>query len=187
MKLVIITGPHAVGKMTVGQELAAITGLKLFHNHMTIELVMNFFDPFSSPEGKRLKTLFQSEILKAVASSTLPGLILTAMLDFDSPATYKGLDSTIELFRSHGAQIYLVELCAALDVRLERNKTENRLQHKPSKRDIKKSEEIFRSLEANHRFNSADGEIIFENYYRLDNTNVSEKNAAKMIKEKFAL
>lgn len=31
---VIIMGPHAVGKMTVGQELAKITGLRLFHNHM---------------------------------------------------------------------------------------------------------------------------------------------------------
>lgn len=31
--LVIILGPHAVGKMTVGQELAKITDLRLFHNH----------------------------------------------------------------------------------------------------------------------------------------------------------
>lgn len=51
MKLVIILGPHAVGKMTVGQELAAITGLKLFHNHMTIELVRNFFSVHGSEEG----------------------------------------------------------------------------------------------------------------------------------------
>lgn len=42
MKLVLIFGPQAVGKMTVGQELAKITGLKLFHNHMTIDLVSNF-------------------------------------------------------------------------------------------------------------------------------------------------
>ena len=32
MKLVIIFGPHAVGKMTVGQELEKISDLKLFHN-----------------------------------------------------------------------------------------------------------------------------------------------------------
>ena len=37
--LVIIIGPHAVGKMTVGQELARITDLRLFHNHMSIELI----------------------------------------------------------------------------------------------------------------------------------------------------
>jgi shikimate kinase len=37
MKLVILFGPPAVGKMTVGQQLANLTGFKLFHNHMTIE------------------------------------------------------------------------------------------------------------------------------------------------------
>lgn len=44
MNLVIIFGPHAVGKMTVGQELAKLTGYKLFHNHMTIEVVAALFD-----------------------------------------------------------------------------------------------------------------------------------------------
>ena len=36
MKFILIFGPQAVGKMTVGQELQKITGLKLFHNHMTL-------------------------------------------------------------------------------------------------------------------------------------------------------
>ena len=44
MKLVIIFGPHAVGKMTVGQALARITGLKVFHNHMTIDPLLALFD-----------------------------------------------------------------------------------------------------------------------------------------------
>ncbi len=39
MELVLVFGPQAVGKMTVGQELDKITKLKLFHNHMTIDLV----------------------------------------------------------------------------------------------------------------------------------------------------
>lgn len=39
MKLLFMIGNAVVGKMTVGQELAKITGLKLFHNHMTIEPV----------------------------------------------------------------------------------------------------------------------------------------------------
>lgn len=56
MKFVLITGPPAVGKMTVGQELAKLTGLKLFHNHMSIELVHHFFD-FSTPPFTRLVDL----------------------------------------------------------------------------------------------------------------------------------
>lgn len=189
MKLVTILGPHAVGKMTVGQELAAITGLKLFHNHMTIELVANFFDPFASTEGRHLKALFRKEIFEAVANSDLPGLILTSMLDFDKPARYKGLDSTLEIFQARGAEIYVVELIADFDVRIQRNKTENRLQNKPSKRDIKKSEELFRVLESEHRFNSKDkeGEELFTNYFRLDNTNIPPGEAAMIIKKHFAL
>ena len=42
MKFVVIFGPQAVGKMTVGQEIEKITGLKLLHNHMTIELLEPF-------------------------------------------------------------------------------------------------------------------------------------------------
>jgi hypothetical protein len=42
-KFVFIFGPQAVGKMTVGQELAKVTGLKLFHNHMTIDLLEPLF------------------------------------------------------------------------------------------------------------------------------------------------
>ena len=40
MKLVIIIGSGAVGKMTVGQELMKITDLRLFHNHMAIKPVV---------------------------------------------------------------------------------------------------------------------------------------------------
>ena len=76
MKLVYIFGPQAVGKMTVGQELAKITGLKLFHNHMTIDLVSNFF-PYNSPEGRYLVNTYRMEMFKTVAKSDLKGLIFT--------------------------------------------------------------------------------------------------------------
>ena len=42
-KLIMITGPQAVGKMRVGKEIEKITNFKVFHNHMTIDLVNNFF------------------------------------------------------------------------------------------------------------------------------------------------
>lgn len=187
MKLVIIMGPQAVGKMTVGQELAAITGLKLLHNHMTIELVNNFFDVFDSDEGRRLNALFRREIIEAVANSDLPGLIYTCVFEYDTPARYEYIRSIIDLFASRGAATCIVELCADYAVRLERNRTENRLLHKPSKRDVEKSEEIFRSLETKHRFISRDGETPFDDYLKLDNTDLSPQEAAAKIKQFFAL
>jgi len=186
-KLVVILGPHAVGKMTVGQELAEITGLKLLHNHMTIELVRNFFSTHGSEEGKRLNMLFRQEIFEAVAKSDLPGLIFTYMYDFNSIAEYKYINSIIKLFESHKAKTCVVELCADFDVRIERNKTANRLLHKPSKRDIQKSEELFRDLEAKYRLNSNDGEVLFRNYAKIDNTNLQPEETAMKIKEMFDL
>ena len=186
-KLVIILGPHAVGKMTVGQELAKITGLKLFHNHMTIELVRQFFSVHGSDEGARLNKLFRQEIFEAVAKSDLPGLIFTYMFDFNAQSEYDYINSIIELFKSHGAETCVIELCADFNERIDRNKTENRLQNKPSKRDIQKSEELFRNLEAKYQLNSCDGEVPFENYFKIDNTNMLPNETALIIKEKFGL
>ena len=48
MKLIIIYGPPAAGKLTVGSEIARLTGFKLFHNHTTIDCAKSVFD-FGSP------------------------------------------------------------------------------------------------------------------------------------------
>jgi len=189
MKFVIIIGPPAVGKMTVGQALAELTGLKLFHNHMISELLFQFVPVYGpgSEEGKRLKNLFTQEILETVAKSNLLGMIYTNMYNFDSPPAHAYIQSFLDLYESHGAKTCVVELCADHDVRIERNKTENRLLHKPSKRDIKSSENRFRDIELNQRLNSHDGEQPFANYLKIDNTNLTPEAVAAIIKETFLI
>lgn len=81
MKFVLIFGPQAVGKMTVGQELEKLTGLKLFHNHMTIDLLVPFFG--FTPEMWKLSDHFREEIFKAMAKSNQKGLIFTYVWAFD--------------------------------------------------------------------------------------------------------
>jgi replication-associated recombination protein RarA len=76
MKLVILFGPAAVGKMTVEHELAKATRLKLFHNHMTIDLLLNFFE-YGTNEFSRLDWLFRSEIFRCSGGQRTFGL------DFD--------------------------------------------------------------------------------------------------------
>ena len=186
MKLVIISGPHAVGKMTVGQELAKITNLKLFHNHMTIDLVANFFD-FSSEEGNRLVALFRKEIFEAVAKSNLEGLIFTFMWAYDSKTDWDYLDKVANIFKDNGGEVFYVELEADYDIRIERNKTENRLLNKPTKRNIEASEQRFRRLEAKYRLNSLPGEISLPNYLKINNTNLEPNVVAQMIKNHFHL
>ncbi|MFS0749404.1 AAA family ATPase [Oceanobacillus sp. 1P07AA] len=186
MKLVIIFGPQAVGKMTVGQELVKITDLKLFHNHMTIDLVSNFFD-YATKEGKRLVNFFRQEIFEEVSKSNLYGIIFTFVWAFDLQEDWNNVKRLTELFESRGGTTYYVELEADLDERLNRNKSVNRLEHKPSKRNIEWSEnELKRSLEK-HRLNSIDGEISYPNYVRIDNTCLEADEVAILIKKQFNL
>ena len=91
------------------------------------------------------------------------------------------------LFKLRGAQIYYIELAADYNLRLKRNKTENRLLNKPSKRDIQQSEQLFKNLESYYRLNSYDNEIQKENYIKIDNTNLEADAVAKIIRDKFLL
>tara|TARA_B100000745_G_scaffold232494_1_gene156395 strand:+ start:108 stop:668 length:561 start_codon:yes stop_codon:yes gene_type:complete len=186
MKLVIITGPQAVGKMTVGHELEKITDLKLFHNHMTIELVVSLFD-YETPEAQKLIKLFRDEIFKTFASSDKYGLVFTIICNFDDPAEWKRVKEISNFFSSENAEVCLVELEADTEVRIERNKTEHRLVHKPSKRDVEWSESNLLNSVENHRLNSKEGEIEEENYLRINNTKLGPEAVASAIKERFNL
>lgn len=46
MNMIFIYGPPAVGKLTVAEELAKITGYKLFHNHLTQDLAREIYPEF---------------------------------------------------------------------------------------------------------------------------------------------
>jgi hypothetical protein len=102
--LVFVVGPPAVGKMTVGAALAARTGLKLFHNHRTIDLILPFF-AFGSPPFNRLVSEFRQRILEEVASSDLLGLIFTYVWAFDQPTDDADVEAYSAIFktqRRHG-------------------------------------------------------------------------------------
>ena len=186
MKFILIFGPQAVGKMTVGQELEKMTDLKLFHNHMTIELVTPFFS-YGTETGKRLVGLFRQEIFEEVSKSDLEGLIFTYVWAFDQQSDWDYVDKVCNLFESRGGTVYFVELEADLDERLERNKTPNRLAHKPTKRNLERSERDLKNTMEKYRLNSIEGEIKRENYIRINNSNLSPEEVAIIIKEKFQL
>lgn len=181
MKLVIIFGAAAVGKMTVGQALCKITPLRLFHNHMTIEPVLEVFGEFNGRAIRRLRDVFFEEF----AATDKYGMVFTVMWDLDDPEDWAGMAETTEIFKRQGAEIYYVELVADQAVRLERNKTENRLQHKPSKRDLAASEARVLAEDVKHRLESRPGELTFEHYLRIDNTHLSPQEAAQQIKAHF--
>lgn len=185
-KLVVIFGPPAVGKMTVGRELARLTGLRLFHNHVSIELALNFFE-FGRPAFYRLVNDVRRRVFEEVAASDLPGLVFTYVwgLNLESERAY--VEGLCDIFRARGGEIYFVELEAELEERLRRNEAAERLAEKPSKRDVGKSRERLLADEGKYRMNT-DGEFYYaENYLKLDNTKLPPEECARRIAEAFGL
>ena len=183
MKLVVIFGAGAVGKMTVGQELAKITDLRLYHGHMDIEPVIEIFGYRNGHAVTRIREVIFDEFVK----TDLYGMIFTFMWALDIQADWDYIDRLVDIFRNKRADIFYVELVASQEVRLHRNTTDNRLKNKASKRDIEVSNNRLMSEDANYRLVSNDGEMPFENYMKIDNTNLTPDVVAGMIKEKFSL
>ena len=183
MKLVFIIGDAAVGKMTVGQELMKITDLRLFHNHMTIEPVIEIFGRY---DGKTIAEM-RDLIFRNFAASENYGMIFTLMMDFDMPSEWEYLEHVKKIFAPYGTEFYYVELIAPQEIRLQRNATENRLKHKPSKRDIETSNQRLLNDDRNHRCVSREGEITFDHYLRIENSDKEPAAVAQMIKDAFQL
>lgn len=183
MKLLFIIGDAAVGKMTVGQELMKITDLRLFHNHMTIEPVIEIFGRY---DGKTISEM-RELIFRNFAASENYGLIFTYMMAFDHQEDWDYLEHVKSIFAPYHTEFYYVELIAPQEIRLQRNKTANRLQHKASKRDIEASDQRLINDDRHYRCVSLEGEIPFDNYLRIDNSDKEPAEVARLIKETFKL
>ena len=181
MRLLILFGAQAVGKMTVGQALAEITPLKLFHNHMTIEPVISLFGGFHGRASDRLRQV----IFEEFAGCDQYGMIFTYVWAFDQQADWDYIARLTRVFEEKGATVDYCELIAPEETRLCRNRTENRLREKPSKRNVAASEALIVDLEKHYRCVSNPGEIPYERYLRLDNTNLSPQEAAEIIADHF--
>ena len=169
--------------MTVGQELMKITDLRLFHNHMSIELVLEIFGKINRTVINGIREL----VFEEFAKSDCYGLIFTYMMAFDIQSEWDYINHVSDIFKRENADIYFVELVAPQEIRLQRNATENRLENKASKRDIEVSNQRLINDDIKYRIESNDGEITFENYIKIDNSDISAEDTARMIKERFLL
>ena len=181
MKLLFLIGDTAVGKMTVGQELAKITSLRLFHNHMMIEPVLEVFGTFRGDVIQKLRQVIFEEFSKTDAY----GMIFTFLWAFDMQEDWDYIDRVKHSFGLSENDVYYVELIAPQEIRLQRNATENRLRNKASKRDIEASNQRLLNDDARYRCVSLPGEIPFPNYLRLENADIPPEEAARIIRDHF--
>jgi hypothetical protein len=76
MKLVVLFGRPAVGKLTVARELAQLSGWRLFHNHLIVDALLAVFE-FGSTPFVELRERMWLDIFDHASSSGIAGLIFT--------------------------------------------------------------------------------------------------------------
>lgn len=128
MTLVFISGLPGVGKLTIARELAELTGFPLFHNHLTVDLLLSVFD-FGSPPFVELRESIWLSVFEQSLKSNLPGLIFT--FNAENSVRQSFVEKTVELFAAHRSPIHFIQLTCC-EAELERR------MNAPSRRDYKK-------------------------------------------------
>jgi len=146
VKLVIIYGKPAVGKLTVARALARQTGWRLFHNHMTVNLVLALHE-FGTPEFIALRERIWSDSFRSAMASKLPFLIFTFNPETTVPQRF--VDELVSVVEADGGEVIPVELTAGED------EIERRLGSKERIRDGKLLDStLYRQLRDSGAFDS---------------------------------
>lgn len=184
-ELMVVFGPPAVGKMTVGRAVCQRTNFRLFLNHHTIEPLADVFGMDTAP-FRALTSEFRRRVVHEAAAADIP-LMLTLVWNLEGVEDARWVADLVSPYASAGLPVSFVELAADLETRLERNRGEDRLLAKPSKRDLAWSEAHLRERER-WVMNTeptvplpADGVLATHRHLRLDNRQPNPQATAERI------
>jgi AAA domain len=127
MKLIFLSGLPGVGKLTVAKELSALTGLKLFHNHLTVDLLLSIFEFGSLPFIELRESIWLS-VFEEACHASLPGLIFT--FNPENTVRQSFIEKTKEMVSSQGGQVLFIELICDEEELERRMDAPSRREHK---------------------------------------------------------
>ena len=182
---VFIIGAPAAGKMTIGQELSKLTGATLFFNHQPIDFALEIYQDFTEEMWEFVRGIYFSFL--GTSARNRRSVILTGVIDFSNQYNLMYLKEIQNLLDDYHQEILFVELETGLEERLRRNRTENRLKHKPLKRHIEVSEKEILETAETLQFNSQFQPNELHHYFKINNTNLSAEEVAKQIQNKMKI
>jgi hypothetical protein len=118
MKLLFLYGRPAVGKLTIARAVAAQTGARLFHNHLTVNLALSVYD-FGTPGFIELRERIWTMVFDRALTDRLPLLIFTFNPENTVPQRF--IDGLFAKITAAGGEVIPVELVAseaAIEARL---------------------------------------------------------------------
>ena len=170
MKLIFLHGMPGVGKLTVGTELANLTGFKLFHNHLTVDLVSSLFD-FGSKPFVELRERIWLDTFAQASAADLAGLIFTFAFEKTVPEEF--VATVMNTVEANGGEVIFVSLTC------ETNELEKRITS-PMRQKFGKltSLELFKQLNGDGVFDTPEN---VPNRLTIDTTEISPAEAANRI------
>ena len=185
-ELLLVIGPPAAGKMTVGRAVCERAGFRLFHNHHTIEPLLEIFG-FGTAPFVALNGEFRRRVIEEAAAAGTR-LVFTFVWNVDEPGDADEVRRLVAPYVDAGLRVSCVELYADLATRLVRNTGASRIAAKRSKRDLAWSDAQVRELDATRVMNTdprrptaADTVLAGLPHLRLDNSGLPPEEAAERI------
>ena len=107
MKLVIIYGPSAAGKHTIGQKVCELTGYKFFYNHLTVDVVRALFDD-DDPRRLNLLSVLRLKVIEEAAQQDLNTVFTVAYTSDKQSAGF--MEKIIKAVTDQGGTVHFVRL-----------------------------------------------------------------------------
>jgi broad-specificity NMP kinase len=167
MKLIFLYGPPASGKLTIARELEKRIGFKLFHNHLTVDLVSSVFE-FGSDSFVELRERIWLDVFKQAAIDGISMIFTFAPERTVRSSLIEQVKQAVE------DNVIFVELTC------DEAELERRVENK-SRADFGKlnSVEFYRKLKADGVFDYS----MPDPHFKVDTTSISPTETAKAIKE----
>jgi hypothetical protein len=185
--LIILFGPPASGKSAIGHELAALTGYRFFHNHLTADPVGALFGYGSPRFGALVDAVRELLLREAAADAAMAGIVFTFVWALDLPQDNHFIRKTEKLFADAGGEVMFVELLASLNTRIEREGTPFRVGLKPALRDVAAARGRQTEMAARYRMNATPGEMGKRKHLVIDTETMEPAGAARHIAQVLGL
>lgn len=174
MRLLFLYGPPAAGKLTVAREIAAATGLRVFHNHLTIELAHEVFPERDKAFGELVSRL-RLDAFEAAAQAEVS--MISTFVYAAEPDDDAFLAQIVEIVERHGGRCDCVGLLPSREALRARVS-------EPSRRAFTKIGDwpLLESL-----LDASDLTTPIEGSLTIDNSDLSPGETARRIVEHFEL
>jgi len=176
-KVIIIIGPPAAGKYTVGKILSEKCHYRFLHEHQIVDISSALFN-----EGLAERTTYYFKLRLDIFSdfikynTTNQSIITTFVHIFDNDYYNNFIASFLNMFQKNNYDVYVIELEASYEERSKRNTNEDRLKAKPAKQNIEASVKKMNAIEQT-RTNSMAGDALFVHYHHTKiNTELLSQN-----------